>query len=69
MIVGCYSAVSVQSKENFNNEQCFALHFAPSQASSSRNSNVDNFWLDCHNPFKTPFKIVSTLRFELGAET
>ena len=28
------------------------LHFAPSQASSSQNSNVDNFWLDCHNHFK-----------------
>ena len=27
------------------------LHFAPSQASSSQNSNVDNFKLDCHNPF------------------
>ena len=66
MILGCYSAVSAQSKENFNDWQ---LHFAPSQASSSRNSNVDNFWLDCHNPFKTPFKIVSTLRFELGAVT
>ena len=28
------------------------LHFALSQASSSQNSNVDNFQPDCHNPFK-----------------
>ena len=34
------------------------LHFAPSQ-----NSNVDNFKLDCHNPFKIPFKILRTLNF------
>ena len=32
------------------------LHFVPSQ-----NSNVDNFQPDCHNPFKTVFKIPRTL--------
>ena len=37
------------------------LHFAPCQASSSQKSNVDNFQLDCHNPFKIPFKIPRTL--------
>ena len=37
------------------------LHFAPSQASSSQNSNVDNFYLNCHNSFKIPFKILRTL--------
>ena len=37
------------------------LHFASSQASSSQNSNVENFKLDCHNPFKIPFKILRTL--------
>ena len=37
------------------------LHFAPSQASSSQNSNVDNFLPDCHNPFKIPYKILRTL--------
>ena len=37
------------------------IHFAPCQASSSQNSNVDNFLLDCHNPFKISFKIPRTL--------
>ena len=38
-----------KSKENCN---VLPLHFAPSQASSSQNSNIDNFYLYCHNPFK-----------------
>ena len=39
MILACDSAVSVQSKEN--------LHFAPRQASSSQNSNVDSYLQYC----------------------
>ena len=37
------------------------LHFSPSQASSSQNSNDDNFQQDCHNPLKIPFKFLRTL--------
>ena len=44
MILACDSAVSVQSKENFN---VLPLHFAPSQASSSQNSNVDGYLQYC----------------------
>ena len=37
------------------------LHFAPSQASLSQNSNVDYFQPDCCNPFEIPFEILRTL--------
>ena len=39
------------------------LHFAPSQASSSQNSNVDNFQLDCHILLKS--LLTSLVLYEL----
>ena len=54
------SSVSVQGKENFNDQQCFAIRLCPalgpSQASSSQNSNVENF-----QPLKIVFEIIGTL--------
>ena len=40
MILACDSAVSVQIKVTSN---VLPLHFAPSQASSSQNSNLDSY--------------------------
>ena len=42
-----------------------SLHFTPSQASSSQNSNVGNFLPDCHNPFEIPFKVLRPLPSQL----
>ena len=60
MILDFVSAVSVQCSAVQRKILflCFDLHFAPSQASSSQNSNVDNFYPDCHNPLKILVKIL-----------
>ena len=47
MILDCDSAFSVQSKENFNDYNVLPLQIAPSQASSSQNSNVDSYLQYC----------------------
>ena len=41
-ILGCDSAVSMQSKKNSMTSNGLPLHFSPSQASSSQNSNFDS---------------------------
>ena len=46
---------------NYWTSNVLPLPSAPSQASSSQNSNVDTFSLDGHNPFKTLIKILKTL--------
>ena len=57
----CKSAVLKKVKKISMASNVLPLHFAPSQTSSSQNSNVDNFQLDCHNPFKIPCELFQIL--------
>ena len=62
MILGRYSAVSVQSKKNLMTANILPLHFAPSQASSSQNSNVDSYLQYCEVDSLKPSKSESSLQ-------
>ena len=61
MILACDSAVSVQSKTNVMTSNVLPLHLAPSQASSSQNSNVDSYLQSCEVDSLKPSKSESSL--------
>ena len=66
-ILGCDSAQYLcRVKKISMTSNVLSLYFAPSQASSSQSSNVDNFWLYCEVDSLKPSSSESSLPYTRG---